>query len=174
VAAPSALGWYLLLVGLVSTSVYTLVSCADISVYTLRYNLLALMMPVGAIVLALGASTSTITRAGVAAGAALWGATNASDVLALTREYRRSEPADLRQIAADVLVARKVPVAWSDFRHAYHITFLADERVRVAAVNGSRVHDYVIAAQTPGTPTIRDTPCRGGQELTINIYLCPQ
>lgn len=167
------LGWYLLLVGLASTGVYTLASCANIGVLSLRYNLLALMIPVGALVLAMGVRNNAALRGLMAVAVTLWGGANLSDIVAVTREYQHAEPADVRQIAADVLVARGVPVAWSDFRMAYHITFLADERVRVAALDSSRIYEYALAAQRPGTPTIAHGSCPGGGEIAFGIYLCP-
>lgn len=167
------LGWYLIVVGALSTAVYALVTCSPISVLSLRYNLLGLMIPVGAIVLALDRWRTPKSVAAVAVAVCLWAALNLADVLSVTTEYRRSPPLDLRLATAEALVARGIPVAWADFRIAYHVTFLSGERVRVAAINSPRIEEYAVAAQAPGTPFVLATRCAGGDEIVTGVYLCP-
>lgn len=167
-----ALGLYLLLVGAVSTAVFVFATCAPVSVTSLRYNLLGVMLAIGALVLLISARVRGLP---VAIGMVMlaWTLANLRPMLDVTREYTVSEPADLRQIAADVLIAKGIRVAWGEFRLAYHLTFLADEQVRVAATDVNRIQEYVNAAHAAPTPTVALTPCISAQELAFGIYLCP-
>jgi hypothetical protein len=167
------LGGYLVIVGLISTVVYGFATCSDIRVETLRYNLLAVMIPVGAVIMALQAWRYAAVRAGLAAAVALWCVLNTLDVLALTREYRSRPPADQRQVVANALVERGVRVARAPFRSAYHVTFLAREQVRIAAIDYGRIKAYAAEAAREQAPTLADGPCTGGQALPSGQFLCP-
>ena len=104
-------------------------------------------MPVGALVMALQVWTAPPARAGLGAAVALWCVFNTSDVIALAREYSGQPPTDQRRAVADALVDRGIEVAWSPFRTAYHVTFLASERVRVSASDFSRIRAYATISQ---------------------------
>lgn len=169
----SHIGGYLVLVGLISTLVYGFATCSSIRVETLRYNLLGVLIPVGALVMALQAWRAPTVRAGIGAAVVLWCALNASDILALTRESVRAPFPDQRQALADELERRGVTVAWSAFRNAYHVTFLSRERVRVSANDFSRIKAYFDEAHLVGAPTIAESPCDGGERLQAGVYLCP-
>ena len=166
------IGGYLVLVGLISTVVYGFATCSDVKVETLRYNLLGVLIPVGALVMALQTWTLPAVRAGLGAAVALWCALNTEDVVALTREYRTHPPFDQRQAEADDLERRGVPISWSRFRNAYHITFLAQERVRVSANDFARIRSYFDEAKQAQAPTLAEQPCAGGEALPSGIFLC--
>lgn len=168
----SHLGSYLVLVGLVSTLVYGFLTCSSIRVETMRYNLLGLYIPVGALVMALQAWRAPTTRAGLGAAVALWCALNTSDVAALTREHASRPPADRRQALADALEARGVTVAWARFRNSYHVTFLSAERVRVSANDFIRIQAYADEARRLGAPTLSEEPCPAGEKLLPGLFLC--
>ncbi len=166
------LGSYLVLVGLVATLVYGFLTCSSIRVETMRYNLLGLYIPVGALVMALQAWRAPTTRAGLGAAVALWCALNTSDVVALTREHASRPPADRRQALADDLEARGLTVAWARFRNSYHVTFLAAERVRVSANDFVRIQTYADEAKRLGAPTLSEEPCPAGEALFPGLFLC--
>jgi hypothetical protein len=173
-AAPMAhLGGYLVLVGVISTLVYGFAACSTIRVETLRYNLLGVFVPVGALVMAMQAWRQPPVRAGFGAAVVLWCAINALDLIALVREYRSHPPVDYRQMLADDLVARGIVSAQAPFRVAYHVTFLANERVRVAATDFSRIREYSNEADRTGAPSIEDGACPQGTRLANGQYLCP-
>jgi hypothetical protein len=163
---------YLLLVGLISTLVYGYATCSTIRVATMRYNLLGVWMPVAAVTMALQTWRQPVARAGVGAAVALWCLLNTLDVVALTQEYRHHPPADNRQAVARTLEARGVTSARARFRTAYHVTFLARERVRVDAADFSRIHAYAEEFDRSAAPTIADSPCPGGEPLPGGQYLC--
>lgn len=173
-------GWaafpiYLLLIGVISTVVYGFATCSAIHVATLRYNLLTVFAPVGALLVGLRAFTSAPARGGIAAAVALWCALNLSDVLALADEYRRHPPQDQRRAVVDALNERNVEVAWSSYRNAYHLSFIAEERVRVSANDFIRIKEYWEEARRARAPTISEHPCEGGAELVpgLGLLLCP-
>lgn len=174
-AAPpsSHIGGYLVLVGLISTLVYGFATCSDIRVATLRYNLLGVMIPVGALVMALQTWRAPTIRAGLGAAVVLWCALNLSDVLALARESMRAPFPDRRLALAEDLEHRGIAVAWSRYGIAYHVTFLARERVRVSANDFSRILAYANEAAKTGAPTITDVPCETGTQLQPGYFLCP-
>jgi hypothetical protein len=171
--AVSHLGGYLVLVGTISTVVYGFVACSRIAPDTLRYNLLALFIPVGALVMALQTWRQPAVRAGFGAAVALWCLVNSLDVLALAREYRQHRPEDRRLALAEALEARGVEIARAPFRTAYHVTFLAREKVRVAATDYPRIRAYDEEAARSAAPTIADRPCPDGSDLPGGLFLCP-
>ena len=175
-AAPTEIahiGGYLVLVGLISTVVYGFATCSDIRVETMRYNLLGVLIPVGALVMALQTWPLRAVRAGLGAAVALWCALNTGDVVALTREYR----APTRRTISDrpwpttssVVVSRSRGRA---SRNAYHITFLAQERIRVSAHDFARIRSYFNEAKQAQAPTLAEQPCAGGEALPSGIFLC--
>ena len=74
---------------------------------------------------------------------------------------------------ANALESRGVTSARAAFRTAYHVTFLAQERVRVAANDYPRIRAYDEEAARRGAPTIADRPCAGGEPLPGGQFLCP-
>jgi hypothetical protein len=168
------IGGYLLLVGVISTVVYGFATCSAIRVETLRYNLLAVFIPVGALVMGLQAWTQPAVRAAFAAAVALWCTVNTLDIAALIREHEAHPLVDYRQVLADDLVARGVTSARMLFRSAYHVTFLARERVRLAATDYSRIRAYTEEVERTMGPSVEDAPCEGGSHLANGQYLCPR
>ena len=166
------IGGYLVLVGLFSTLVYGFATCSDIKVETMRYNLLGVFIPVGALVMALQTWAMPVARAGLGAAVALWCAVNTGDVVALTREHLNRPPVDQRQAVADELERRGVSISSSRFRNAYHITFLAQERVRVSASDFARIQSYVDEANQAEAPTLAEQPCADGEPLPSGMFLC--
>jgi hypothetical protein len=167
------LGGYLVLVGVLSTLVYGFATCSDIRVATLRYNLLGVFVPVGALVMAFQTWRVPTVRAGLTAAVALWCVLNTLDVVALTREYIRGPLPDDRRLVAEALEARGVTSAWAGFRDAYHITFVTGERVRVSANDFIRIQAYADEAAAARAPTVTDRRCAGGEPLSGTMHLCP-
>lgn len=166
-------GGYLVLVALVSTLVYAFATCSDIRVQTMRYNLLGVMMPAGALVMALQTWRQPVVRAGFGAAVVLWCLLNAADVAALTHEYATRRPPDNRQALASELEARGVTHAWTRFRFAYHTTFLARERVRLSATDFMRIRAYADEAAAVDAPTLSENACANGTPLSGGVFLCP-
>lgn len=171
-AVSPRLGFYLVLVGLISTAVYGFATCSDIRVATMRYNLLGVFVPVGALVLAFQAWRAPLVRAGLSAAVVLWCTFNALDVAALTREYMRQPLVDDRRVVTEALEARGVTTAWAAFRDAYHISFMTKERVRVSANDYIRIRAYADEAAATGAPTLTERTCENGVPVA-GMRLCP-
>ncbi len=146
---PGALPGYLLSVGLISIAAYWLAACAQISVDSLRYDLLALLVPVGALLTGLRVS-GRAWRAGVATATVLWVVLSADDYRALAGEVRSERWPDHRGEVMRVLLDRNLPVLWGEFRLAYVVSFRSGERIKVAATNFHRIDEYArLAADAP-------------------------
>jgi hypothetical protein len=171
-APPSHFGAYLVLVGAISTVVYGFWACTRVDVDTMRYNLLGVWVPVGALVMAVQTWRRPLVRAGFAAGVVLWCLLNALDVVALIEEYRHHPPTDLRLQLAQTLEDRGLTIARSRFGTAYHVSFLAQERVRMTPTSYIRIRAYEEEANRSHAPMIADEPCPGGEALPNGQFLC--
>lgn len=69
--------------------------------------------------------------------------------------------------------ARGVTVAISGYWRAYKLTFLADERVKIASSDFVRIEEYQQLANAMGDRlrVLQDTPCEG-DEVSPGWYLC--
>ena len=112
-APDAALPWFLGLTALSSIVVYGLVACSAIALDTLRYDLLALLLPVG--VLMAGLRTPVVwLRAGLVTATVLWTAVDADDYRALAAEVYGGRWPDHRGNGTARLEARQIGVLWGD------------------------------------------------------------
>ncbi len=164
---------YLVLVGLQAAVAYALTR--DPSMYTFRYGLLALFLPVAVYAAALQPWRWLGLRV---AGAALAGLLAAMSLVdhASVLDRSRSVPPRARFVPlAERLEARGVQVARAPYWRAYVLDFLTRERVIVASTDLQRVRLYQrIADQTSGVVTIQEMPCEG--QVPVDVvgpwYLC--
>ncbi len=177
-AAPSsgipgtALPGFLIAVGVLSTLVYGFVACSRISQATLRYDLLGLFLPTGALLAGLCWPVAT-SRAGLVTAAVLWAGLNLSDYAALGREIRSGRWPDRRGEAARALEARGFHALWGDFRLAYVLSFRSQERLIVAPITVHRIDEYVRLAAARDVPLVTYVICAEGEEFMPGIWLCP-
>ena len=164
---------YLLLVGAISVGVYALAACERVGSQSLRYNLLALLLPVGFAAVFFGIERSRAWRGAALLAVALWGGVSAFGHYRLLEEYLGHPPADEARQAADALVARGVRHATADYWVAYRLTFLAKERVLIASEGPVRIVEY---QDTKGSPPlfIRERGCDGGVQLAGHFHACPK
>jgi hypothetical protein len=170
-APDAALPAYLCLTGLSSIAVYTFVACSAISLDTLRYDLLALLLPVGALLHGLGSASAPV-RAGLTTATLLWTLLSADDYRALAAETRTGRWPDPRGEATARLVAAPIDVLWGDARLAYVVSFRSQERVVVAPVTVHRIDDYARRARAANARFLGLASCSGDQ-LAPGIWLCP-
>lgn len=171
---PTALPWFLVLTGLVSFGAYWFVACSQVSLNSLRYDLLETLVPVGVLIAALGAAPR-LARAGLVTATLLWCAVSARDFGALADETWHGRWPDHRGAAVAALEARGMDALWGEFRIAYVLSFRSAERVVVAATSVHRVDDYARRAAALRAPMLRTVPCAGGagEPLVPTIWLCP-
>lgn len=170
---PTAFSAYLVVTGLVSLGAYGLVACSQISIDSVRYDLLVTLVPVGVILAGL-AWPSRPVRAGLVTATLLWCATSAIDYAALADEAWHHRRPDYRGEAVTTLEARGLTVLWGDFRLAYVLSFRSAERVVVAPTTVHRIDEYAARAAAAGAPLVRVAACAPeGEELAPGIWLCP-
>lgn len=171
---PGAFPWYLVLTGLASLGAYWLVACTQISLNSLRYDLLVTLVPVGVLIAALDRA-HRLVRAGLVTATVMWCAIGARDFVALADETWRGAWPDRRGDVAAALEARGIDVLWGEFRMAYVISFRSAERVVVAPTTVHRIDEYARRAAAARAPMLRTTPCDGGagEEIVPTIWLCP-
>jgi len=169
---PSALPWFLLLSGVISTTVFVYVSCNPITLNTLRYNLLVAFVPVGALLAGLG-HPATVVRAGLVTATLLWVRLSASDYQALAREVLQGGWPDYRADLIDVLESRHLRTLWGDYRLAYLVSFKSRERIVVAPIDAHRIDAYAAAATAAHARFLKYGECANGELLVPGIWLCP-
>lgn len=167
-----ALPGYLVAVGVLSTLVYGFVACSQLTQATLRYDLLLLFLPSGAVLAGLRWPVPA-ARAGLVTATLLWAGLNLSDYLALAGEIRRGRWPDRRGEAMRALEARGVDTLWGDYRLAYVLSFRSQERLKVAALTVHRVDEYARLAAARDVPLVKQGVCAGGTEFVPGIWLCP-
>ncbi|MEZ5284744.1 MAG: hypothetical protein R2712_08050 [Vicinamibacterales bacterium] len=150
---------YLAVIGLESGAAYALTR--DPSVYTLRYGLLALLLPIAAAALMLHARRPIGLRS---VGAALVGLLAAASLVDHATVLQRSTfaPPPPRFVPlARTLEDKGVHVARAGYWRSYVVAFLTAERVKVASTELQRIREYQLLADRagPGVVTIQETPC---------------
>ncbi len=170
-APDEALPWFLCLTGAFSIAVYWLVACSEITPDTMRYDLLALLLPAGALLAGMRSPAGTV-RAGLVTATLLWIAVTAGDYRALIAETWSGRWPDARGAGTARLVDRQIEVLWGDQRSAYVVSFRAQERVVVAPVTMHRIDEYAARAAAVDAPFLGLVACPG-EELAPGMWLCP-
>ena len=163
---------YLVAVGLLSTLVYAFVACSQLTQATLRYDLLLLFLPAGAVLAGLRWPVPA-ARAGLVTATMLWAGPNLSDYLALAHEISTGRWPDHRGEAVRALEARGHDTLWGDYRLAYVLSFRSHERLKVASLTVHRVDEYARLAAARDVPLVKQGLCAGGEEFVTGIWLCP-
>lgn len=170
----AAFAWYLVLTGGLSIAGYWLVACSQVTVASAHYDLLAIYVPVGALLAGLGLPRPTV-RAGLVTATLLWAALSFDDYRALAREVANGRWPNPRGEAARALAAMGDRALWGEFRLAYVVTFLAAERVTVASTSFHRVDRYAERARAANAPILTYGPCRPEQHsetVAPGIVIC--
>jgi hypothetical protein len=163
--------WYLIGVGLTAASAY--IATRDATGTVDRYLLLTLFLPIGIAALFFSVERHAWPRRAFIALLVVWAGGSAVDHVRLARRYWGGrEPNEVRVIA-DALVARGRTAAISTYWRAYKITYIAQERVKVAAVDFVRIEEYQRLADAEGERLIeiRETPCPEAEQVGV-WYLC--
>lgn len=165
---------YLALVGLQAVIAYPLTR--DLTMYTFRYGLLALFLPVGLGALSLQAWRPTVVRALGALALSLLASASCLDHAGVLREARAEPPPPRLAPLAAHLEARGITVARAEYWRAYALSFLTRERVIVASTDLQRIRDYQLRADQagPATVVIDAQSCKGRHELEVfeGWHLC--
>lgn len=158
---------YLVIVGLIAAAAYALTR--DLSMFTFRYGLLALYLPVGGAALLMQGERPVPMRI---AGSALVGLLAAMSLVDHVRVIERATvappPPRFVPLAAR-LEDRGVRLARAGYWRSYVVTFLTQERVIVASNEIQRIREYQqqVDRASQDVVTIQESPCDGQRPLDV-------
>jgi hypothetical protein len=170
------LGLYLVLTGLQALAVYATTRCGNVGYTTLRYTLLSILIPSGAIALALERERSRSVQAAIAGVCSVWIAVClAGHVRAAQDLLKQSSARTYAQLAA-YLEARGVRYIVTDYWTGYHVAFITGERVR-ALTNFDRVREHALAVSANADEAVRvfrlrEGSCSNGVDVG-GFLVCP-
>jgi hypothetical protein len=133
---------YLGLVGGQTLVAYVLFGRGRGSDAYLRYILLALLLAIAALALVLRLETASWARWLAILVTAGWAAQNVFDHGRLAVEYVAARPADPYRVLTVDLLGRGVRYGAADYWVAYHVSYLAGERVKLHARGFNRIGEY--------------------------------
>jgi hypothetical protein len=165
--AGTAFPIYLGLIAIQSALVYPLTR--NPTMFTFRYGLLALLLPVSLGALSLQASRPVGLRAIGAMVLALLASAACLDHLTVIRSTGLEPPPPRLAPLVAHLEARGYTVARAGYWRAYALSFLAQERVRVASTDMQRIREYQLSADQAGPAAllIDPEPCKGREEVEV-------
>jgi hypothetical protein len=165
---------YLTSTGLASAFMYAVGRCGVISIFTIRYDLFSVLIPVG-LVAAFFAVERNRRLIGVAVVlVSTWALVSLAGHTRLLAEYILNPPRNRDREAIAELDKRHIRYGTADYWIAYRLTFLSNERIILAATGVSRIYDYnrVVAAHRADPIHLSRQPCPEGPKLADGVYLC--
>jgi hypothetical protein len=138
-----------------------------------RYVLLGALLPVGLAASVLAIEWRPALRRFVVVTVLIWTALSIGDHAKLLAGVVHNPPASPNRQVADRLVERGISFAAAGYWHAYVISFLAREQVRVASNDWVRIEKYqeLFIDHLSEAVMISESPCDGG-EAVGSLYLC--
>ena len=103
----------------------------------------------------------------------MWALVIAGDHALVASRYIRHPLPNQSRVLADQLISEGTGAAIADYWHAYLVTFVARERVRVASSDFVRIQEYQDAfeQQAPPRVVLSEKPCTGGRAVS-DVYIC--
>jgi hypothetical protein len=164
----NAFAWYLVGVGTIAAVAFA--SAYPIKDDYARYGLLVLLVPVGLTAALLALEPHAWVRATVVCAVTAWASVAAADHVRLTAKFASAGPSDLR-VLSDALQARGIRVAYAPYWTAYAVSFMSNERVKVAT-DHALIDEYQrLASEQPKLVNIREARCPGGEQVA-RWYIC--
>jgi len=164
----TAFPWFLVLIGVQALVGYVLFGRGGGGDLYIRYVLLALLLPVGGLALVLQLEPARLLRAAAVSGVMAWAALNAVDHARLAAEYLLRPPPDPHRELADDLTARGIRFGRADYWTAYHVSYLAGERVKLHARSFNLIGEYrtLFLENLATAVDVRDSgPCDDGRRV---------
>lgn len=165
---------YLVLTGALSCAGYILGRCGQVGLGGLmRYELLSLVGAAGLGAWCLSAGVRWARRAWMAAALAIV-VTAAVAHTQVVAQYLSRPPVSPKLMLARQLEARGVRYATSDYWIAYAVTFLTNEKTKIASTDLVRIREYnrLVEAHPEETIRISREPCANGHRVIEGIYFC--
>jgi hypothetical protein len=165
---------YLVAVGALSAAGYAIARCGVIDLPRMRYDMLSIHGAVGLAGCYLAVERSTAWLRVWVALVIAWAAVSAAAHGRLWLEYLHNPPQGGKEQIISELDARQIRYAISQYRDAYVIDFLTNERIIVAS-DRVRIERYQREVDEHRREAIRikRTPCVGGERVMPRIYFCP-
>jgi len=165
---------YLVIVGIFSVAGYVLTRCGVIDLPRMRYDMLSIFGAVGLAGWYLRIEHSKGLRAAWILLVLAWAAVAAAAHGRLWSEYLLHPSIGGKQQIVRHLDARGVRYAISQYRDAYVVAFLTDEKIIVQS-DRVRILAYQreVNAHRQEAVRISRTPCAGGESPMPGIYFCP-
>jgi hypothetical protein len=166
-------GFAFYLIGVGATAIAAFVASKPVLNGYSRYALLGLLLPVGVVAAVLSVERSTALRRLVAGGVVAWALVIAGDHALVASRYIRHPLPNQSRVLADQLISEGTSAAIADYWHAYLVTFVARERVRIASSDFVRIQEYQDAfeQQAPPRVVLSEKPCTGGRVVS-GVYIC--
>jgi hypothetical protein len=165
---------YLVAVGALSAAGYAIARCGTIDLPRMRYDVLSIHGAVGLAGWYLRTERSTRWMRIWVALVIAWAAVSAAAHGRLWVEYLRNPPEGGKEQIISALDARRIRYALSQYRDAYVIDFLTNERIIVAS-DRVRIEQYQREVDKHQLEAVRiaRTPCLGGERVISGVYFCP-
>jgi hypothetical protein len=169
--ARAPFAWYLLGTGLVAVASF--IAAKPVLGGYSRYAVLGLLTPIGVTAAILALEPHAGVRRTALVLVAAWAVLAVTDDVTVLRATMRQPPPNPIRELADTLIARQIPVAAGGYWDAYITTFVAQERVLVAANDFVRIQEYqdALADHIRDARIVSLRPCAGGERVA-RWYLC--
>lgn len=164
---------YLALIGLQSGVVWALSRCEPLHVMTIRYALLAVLLPVALVAFYLATERSSAWRGVMVLLVLGWTAISLRGHADLLRHYLSDPHPSEYRLLSDELLDRGIRYVRADYWTAYMIAFLTDEQIVATATDHMRIleYDVEVARHANRAVTLFREPCRGGEPIRQR-YMC--
>ena len=139
---------------------------------TLRYDLLLIFVPVGALLAGLGAPAPAV-RAALVTATLVWVTSSLGDYRALAAEVRSGRWPDSAGTGHPDARGASPHALWGEYRLAYLLSFRSQERVTVAPNDSHRIDEYATRGRGRARAVHRRRGLRPGRGTGAGIWLCP-
>lgn len=163
-----------LLGGVGLSSMICLALVWGLTTFTLRYMMLSLLLPIGVVALMFVLEPRARVRQSVTALVIVWALLSTVDNVRLIRRYVGGRVPNVYGDVARALVEKGITVAQAPYWHAYRLTFLSGERVKIASTDFVRITEYQNLAGAAGGAlvTMQEEPCGDAAEKVGPLYIC--
>jgi hypothetical protein len=166
---------YLVLAGAFSAAGYLFGRCGEITLLSIKYELLSVLGIVGLGGWFLAASAPGALRIAWTVVLAAWMAIATIPHVRLAAEYRTNPPVPPKIELIRALDAEGIRYGTADYWLAYYIDFMTNERIVIASTTPQRILMYnaIVAEHSGEAVRLLRKPCDGGKHLTGGVYKCP-
>lgn len=165
---------YLTSTGLASAFMYAIGRCGVISIFTIRYDLFSVLIPIGLVAAFFAVERNRRLTLAAVILVGSWALVSLLGHGRLLAEYVTRTPRNRDRDAIAELDKRQIRYGTADYWIAYRLTFLSNERIILAATGVSRIYDYnrIVADHRQDPIFLSRSPCPEGPRLADGVYLC--